>query len=164
MFLAAALIMEQLWFVGNIPANLKKNMKAQSLVVVSRPRKSVSWYGKILVREFPLYRETLEEASDACSLDFKKLSFDASESEIRDTDIAQPPTLTAFFVGCGKVLNPVFPVFQEKVETKNLCRTLFGRIHRSCVCGCFGVRKKHLNTVRLRGRFMKEACPIGLRC
>lgn len=134
-------------------------MKAQSLVVFPGQGSQFPGMGKSWFENFSLYRDVIEEASDACSLDFKKLSFEASESEIRDTEIAQPLILT---VSCGmwKVLNSVFG-FKEKVDAKIYAGHSLGE-YTALVCSDVLSLKEASSTVMLRGRFMKEACPVGL--
>lgn len=51
--------------------------------------------GKALYENFKIARETFEEASDACSLNLKKLCFDGPESDLMLTENTQPSLLTA---------------------------------------------------------------------
>ncbi len=50
--------------------------------------------GKIFYAEFPEVRQTFEEASDALSLDVKKLCFEGPDSELALTQNTQPALLT----------------------------------------------------------------------
>ncbi len=51
--------------------------------------------GKDLYQQFPVARETFEEASDALSVDLKRLCFDGPESDLTRTENTQPCLLTA---------------------------------------------------------------------
>ena len=51
--------------------------------------------GKTLCADFPIAREAFEEASDATSLNIRKLCFDGPESDLTLTENTQPTLLTA---------------------------------------------------------------------
>jgi len=58
------------------------------------PGMGKSWY-----EDFPLVRELFELASDTLKIDFKKLCFDASESELTRTENAQPSLFLVSYAG-----------------------------------------------------------------
>ena len=59
--------------------------------------------GRELHAAFPLVRETYEEAADASSIDFARLSFEGPEAELRKTQNAQPAILV-LSVACLRLL------------------------------------------------------------
>ena len=110
--------------------------------------------GKELYDNFPIAKETFEEANDSLGVDIKKICFEDPHSEIGLTINTQPAVLTTSIAA--------FRVLDQETGTK-----------ASIVAGhslgeyCALVASGSLNfsdavqIVRQRGRFMQEAVPVG---
>lgn len=110
--------------------------------------------GKFLYDEFQIARETFEEASDALKLDFKKLCFDGSETDLALTENTQPCLLL--------VSTATYRVFTSLVDFKPVAAAghSIGEYAANVSAGSLkftdGIR-----AVRSRGQFMQSAVPVG---
>src|ERR1700754_4832748 len=110
--------------------------------------------GKFLHDEFKLAREIFEEASDALSVDFKKLCFDGSEADLALTENTQPCLLL--------VSTATYRVFTSVVDFKPVAAAghSIGEYAANVAAGSLkftdGIR-----AVRSRGQFMQSAVPVG---
>jgi [acyl-carrier-protein] S-malonyltransferase len=110
--------------------------------------------GKELAEKFPEARRTFEEADEALGYKLSQVCFEGPEDELRMTEITQPAILTVSIAAL---------------------RVLESRTHRpSYVAGhSLGEYSAHVasgtmnfsdavKTVRLRGKYMQEAVPVGV--
>lgn len=110
--------------------------------------------GKFLYDEFSLVRALFEEASDAIHLDFKKLIFEGSESDLALTENTQPCLLlisTASFRMLKSEYNfsPVAAAGHSVGE------------YAACVASGALDFSKGIQAVRVRGQAMQSAVPLG---
>ena len=110
--------------------------------------------GKSFYDEFPLFRHTVEEASDAVNLNLKKLCFDGPESDLTLTENAQPAILT-ISTGCYRVA-------QEKIgaEVKVTLGHSLGEYSALVASGAISLTSA-VRWVRARGLAMQKAVPVG---
>jgi [acyl-carrier-protein] S-malonyltransferase len=110
--------------------------------------------GRFLYDEFPIARQTFEEASDALKLDFKKLCFDGPESDLQLTENTQPALLlvsTATF----RVINTTLGV-----EIAAGAGHSVGEYAAVVAAGSVDFAEA-LRAVRVRGQAMQKAVPVG---
>ena len=111
--------------------------------------------GKEFFQNFPVARQTFEEADDALRLSLSTLCFDGPESELKLTFNTQPAILTVS-VAILRVLSsetgirPVLVAGHSLGEYTSL-------IAADALPFTDGVR-----ITRLRGKFMQEAVPVGI--
>ncbi|MES2963157.1 MAG: ACP S-malonyltransferase [Bdellovibrionota bacterium] len=110
--------------------------------------------GRFLFDEFPIARQTFEEASDALKLDFKKLCFDGPESDLQLTENTQPALLlvsTATF----RVINTILGV-----EITAGAGHSVGEYAAVVAAGSVSFSDA-MRAVRARGQAMQKAVPVG---
>jgi [acyl-carrier-protein] S-malonyltransferase len=111
--------------------------------------------GKELFDNFKVYQETLEEASDATGVDFKKLCFEGPSDELMLTENTQP-AIVACSIGAFRVLksefnfNPSFTAGHSVGE------------YSALVASNVITFSDAITGVKLRGKSMQEAVPVGL--
>jgi [acyl-carrier-protein] S-malonyltransferase len=110
--------------------------------------------GKFLYENFPLAKQTFEEASDTLSLNFKKLCFDGHESDLALTENTQPALLLVSTA-----------TYRVTVDTMNL-KISAGAGHsvgEYAAMVASGAMKfpDALRAVRVRGQAMQKAVPVG---
>jgi [acyl-carrier-protein] S-malonyltransferase len=110
--------------------------------------------GKFLFDQFSVARETFEEASDALSLNLKKLCFEADMKELSLTANTQPALLTTS--------TATFRVLQKEFDVK--FKMTAG--HSIGEYGSFVLSEAMsftdaVRAVRLRGESMQSAVPVG---
>lgn len=110
--------------------------------------------GRFLVDNFKLARETFEEASDAISIDLKKLCFDGSVEDLALTENTQPALLTVS-TATERVLRTEFGV--EGAVTAGHSIGEYG----SLVAAQTLIFKDAVKAVRTRGQAMQSAVPVG---
>ncbi len=113
--------------------------------------------GKFLYEEFKIARETFEEASDAISLDLKKLCFTDSADNIAHlalTENTQPALLTVS-TATSRVLTSQFGATPTITAGHSIGE------YASFVLGQVFTFKDAIRAVRLRGQAMQSAVPIG---
>jgi len=110
--------------------------------------------GKELHDEFPAAREVFEEASDALSQDMAALCFRGTEEELRLTENTQPAIFT--------VSVAAFRALEEAAEISFLCAAghSLGEYSALAAAGVLSLRDA-ARVLRLRGRYMQEAVPVG---
>jgi len=110
--------------------------------------------GKELHDEFPAAREVFEEASDALSQDMAALCFRGTEEELRLTENTQPAIFT--------VSVAAFRALEEAAEISCLCAAghSLGEYSALAAAGVLSLRDA-ARGLRLRGRYMQEAVPVG---
>jgi len=132
------------------------NQKA--LIVFAGQGSQFPGMGKNYYENFPIYKQTLEEASDASGLHLKKLSFDSSESEMRESSVAQPLILTAS-IGMWRVLSTQFALAQNFDAV--FAGHSLGEYSALVAAGTFKFSET-VKAVQKRGQFMSEAVSPGV--
>lgn len=110
--------------------------------------------GKFLYDEFQVARATFEEASDALSIDLKKLCFSGSEQELALTENTQPALLTTS-VATARVLNTTFGIKPTATAGHSIGE------YSSFVEGGVFKFADAVRAVRSRGQYMQSAVPVG---
>ncbi len=110
--------------------------------------------GKSFYEEFALFRQTMEEASDALSLNLKKLCFEGPADILTLTENAQPAIL-AVSVGCERVARANLGITTDV----NLGHSL-GEYSALVASGALTFTDA-VRWVRARGLAMQEAVPAG---
>jgi [acyl-carrier-protein] S-malonyltransferase len=110
--------------------------------------------GKDLWENFPLARETFEEASEALNEDVAKLCFEGPEERLRLTANTQPAIL-AVSVAVWRVLKAETGVIPHCAAGHSL-----GEYGALVAAGVLPFSEA-VRAVRQRGRFMQEAVPEG---
>lgn len=111
--------------------------------------------GQFLFENFSNSRPILEMASDAISFDLKKLCFDGPESELMKTENTQP-AIVAVSAMAHQVLTEDLGVKPTVAMGHSV-----GEYNAVLGAGCFSTEDA-IKSVRLRGRSMQEAVPLGL--
>ena len=111
--------------------------------------------GKEFFSEFPLAKETFEEASDSIGLDMESLCFDSDPKELSLTANAQPAILTTS-IALLRVLNNETDIKPNFVSGHSLGE-YSALVANSCIKLADAVY-----VVRKRGEFMQEAVPVGV--
>jgi [acyl-carrier-protein] S-malonyltransferase len=110
--------------------------------------------GKELAFNHVVARRTFEEADEALGYDLSKLCFEGPDDQLRLTEITQPAILTVS-VAVARVLASlgIVPSF---VAGHSL-----GEYSAHVVAGTLGFADA-VRAVRLRGKYMQEAVPVGV--
>lgn len=110
--------------------------------------------GRFLFENFTLARQIFEEASDALSIDMKKLCFDGSEADLALTQNTQPALLTVS-TATARVIQDLY-----KLKVSYHAGHSIGEYAALVTTGVMkfsdGVR-----AVRTRGEAMQSAVPVG---
>jgi [acyl-carrier-protein] S-malonyltransferase len=110
--------------------------------------------GRFLFDNFPLAKQTFEEASDALKIDLKKLCFDGSEADLALTENTQPCLLTVS-TATQKVLTTQFGVKVTAASGHSI-----GEYAALVAAGSIAFSDA-VKAVRIRGQAMQSAVPIG---
>jgi len=110
--------------------------------------------GKELYNEFPAAKIAFEEASDALSMDMAALCFSGTEEELRLTENTQPAIFT--------VSMAAFRALEEETGIAPLCAAghSMGEYSALAAAGVLSL-KEAIRVLRLRGKYMQEAVPVG---
>jgi [acyl-carrier-protein] S-malonyltransferase len=111
--------------------------------------------GKFLYEEFKTAKQTFEEASDALSIDFKKLCFSGAESDLALTENTQP-CLLLVSTATYRVLNEQFG-FKPKAAAGHSV----GEYAAVVASGALKFTDA-MKAVRMRGQAMQSAVPVGI--
>ncbi len=111
--------------------------------------------GSDFYNEFPIARQTFEEASDTLKFDLAKLCFEGELEELSLTANAQPALLTAS-IAALRVLNQETDILPNYVAGHSLGE------YSAIVCSGAIEFKDAVYTVRKRGEFMQSAVPVGI--
>jgi [acyl-carrier-protein] S-malonyltransferase len=109
--------------------------------------------GKALADLYPTVRETFAEADDALGFSLSSLCFNGPEDQLTLTENTQPAILAAS-VAAFRVLT------EHGVRPRFLAGHSLGEYSAHVAAGTFSFADA-LRMVRLRGRFMQEAVPVG---
>lgn len=111
--------------------------------------------GSDFYKEFPVARQTFEEASDTLRVDLARLCFESDLEELSLTANAQPAILTAS-IAALRVLIQESDLAPDLVAGHSLGE------YSAIVCsGAIGFSDA-VYTVRKRGEFMQNAVPVGI--
>lgn len=111
--------------------------------------------GKFLWDNFKMAKESFEEASEALSLDMKKLCFDSSEADLALTENTQPAILNVS-IACFRVLKS-----QMNLQISALAGHSVGE-YAALVAADSLPFSTALKAVRYRGQVMQSAVPVGV--
>ena len=111
--------------------------------------------GSDFYNEFPVARQTFEEASDTLNFDLAKLCFEGELEELSLTANAQPALLTTS-IAALRVLEQ-----ETDLKPKYVAGHSLGE-YSAIVCSGAIQFKDAVHTVRKRGEFMQSAVPVGV--
>jgi [acyl-carrier-protein] S-malonyltransferase len=110
--------------------------------------------GKELAEQYPVARQTFEEADEALSYKLSQLCFDGPEEKLRLTEITQPAILTTS-VAALRVLR------EKGVNSSFVAGHSLGEYSAHVAAGTMTFPDA-VRTVRNRGKYMQEAVPVGV--
>jgi [acyl-carrier-protein] S-malonyltransferase len=110
--------------------------------------------GKELAEQYPIARETFEEADEALGHKLSQLCFVGPEDQLRLTEITQPAILTAS-VAAWRVVN------ENGFKPGFVAGHSLGEYSAHVAAGTLSFVDA-VRTVRHRGKYMQEAVPIGV--
>jgi [acyl-carrier-protein] S-malonyltransferase len=110
--------------------------------------------GEFLYNEFPICRETFNEASEAIGIDLKKLCFNSTDAELALTENTQPALLTVS-TSVARVLEKEFNLKPQITAGHSIGE------YASFVLGSVISFSDAVKAVRLRGQAMQSAVPVG---
>jgi [acyl-carrier-protein] S-malonyltransferase len=110
--------------------------------------------GKELYEHFKQAREVFEEANDTLRFSISKLCFDGPEETLKLTENTQPAVLTTS-IAALRVLQA-----EKGIEPRLTAGHSLGEYSALVASGALSFAEA-VQTVRLRGKFMQEAVPIG---
>lgn len=128
-------------------------MKKMALVFPGQGSQSPGM-GNWLYNEFDIAKKTFDEASEALSLDLKKLCFNGTDAELQLTANTQPALLTVS-TATARVLKQKFNLSFDFTAGHSIGE--YASLVESQVIP-FSLAMK---AVRLRGESMQAACPLG---
>src|ERR1700687_2877419 len=109
--------------------------------------------GKEVASQYPVARQTLDEADEALGYSLSKLCFEGPEEKLRLTEITQPAILTVS-VAAARV------VHEAGIDPSFVAGHSLGEYSAHVVAGTLSFADA-VRTVRRRGQFMQEAVPVG---
>jgi [acyl-carrier-protein] S-malonyltransferase len=110
--------------------------------------------GKDLAENYPIARQTFEEADDALGYKLSQLCFEGPEDQLRLTEITQPAILTVS-IAALRVLETKIP------KPAFVAGHSLGEYSAHVVSGTITFADA-VRTVRKRGMYMQEAVPVGV--
>jgi [acyl-carrier-protein] S-malonyltransferase len=110
--------------------------------------------GKDLADNYPIARQTFDEADEALGYKLSQLCFDGPEEQLRLTEITQPAILTVS-VAALRVLESRIP------KPSFVAGHSLGEYSAHVVSGTMSFADA-VRTVRSRGQYMQEAVPVGV--
>lgn len=110
--------------------------------------------GKDWYENFAVAQRAFEEGSDGCGLNLKKLCFEGSVDDLKQTEVTQPALLTTTIA--------IFRSIQSNQELKwdYLAGHSLGEYSALCAAGSVSLLEA-AKLVRNRGKYMQEAVPAG---
>ena len=109
---------------------------------------------KDLAEQYPIARQTFEEADEALGYKLSQACFDGPEDQLRLTEITQPAILTAS-VAAWRVVD------QNGLRPRFVAGHSLGEYSAHVAAGTLSFADA-VRTVRQRGKYMQEAVPIGV--
>src|SRR5271154_878280 len=110
--------------------------------------------GKDLADNYPIARQTFEEADEALGYKLSQLCFEGPEDQLRLTEITQPAILTAS-IATLRVLETRIP------NPAYVAGHSLGEYSAHVCAGTFSFADA-VRAVRNRGKYMQEAVPVGV--
>src|SRR6266478_3503096 len=110
--------------------------------------------GKELADNYPVARQTFEEADEALGYKLSQVCFEGPEEKLRMTEITQPAILTAS-VAAWRVLR------EKGVNPAFVAGHSLGEYSAHVAAGTLNFSDA-VRTVRNRGKYMQEAVPVGV--
>jgi [acyl-carrier-protein] S-malonyltransferase len=110
--------------------------------------------GKALAENYPVARQTFEEADEALGYKLSQLCFEGPEEQLRLTEITQPAILTAS-IALWRVLEGRIP------KPSFVAGHSLGEYSAHVASGTMAFADA-VRTVRNRGKYMQEAVPVGV--
>src|SRR5687767_8254299 len=110
--------------------------------------------GRFLFDNFPIAKQVFEEASDAISVNLKKLCFEGSEADLALTENTQPCLLTVS-TATQKVLITQFGVKVSAASGHSI-----GEYAAVVAAGSMSFAQA-VKAVKIRGQAMQSAVPVG---
>src|SRR5579863_10390780 len=110
--------------------------------------------GKDLAENYPVARQTFEEADEALGYKLSQLCFEGPEDQLRLTEITQPAILTVS-VAALRVLQTQVP------RPSYVAGHSLGEYSAHVAAGTFSFADA-VRAVRNRGKYMQEAVPVGV--
>jgi [acyl-carrier-protein] S-malonyltransferase len=110
--------------------------------------------GKELAAQYEAARRTFEEADEALGYKLSQLCFEGPEEQLRLTEITQPAILTAS-VAAWRVLK------EKGLTPAFVAGHSLGEYSAHVAAGTFDFADA-VRTVRMRGKYMQEAVPVGV--
>lgn len=110
--------------------------------------------GKFLFENFKVAAQTYEEACDSLNFNVKKLCFEGSEAELALTENTQP-AIVCTSVAAYRVLTS-----EADLKPKTVAGHSVGEYAALVAAGVMSFSDA-MKSVRLRGRWMQEAVPVG---
>lgn len=130
------------------------NLNKTAFVYPGQGSQSVGM-GKYLYDNFSLAKSFFEEASDAISVDLKKLCFEGPEEELMKTENTQPAIVLVSIITTD-VLKTEFGINPLVVAGHSV-----GEYAAAYAAGCVSLADA-VRSVKYRGRYMQEAVPAGV--
>src|SRR6195256_5341968 len=110
--------------------------------------------GKELAANYPVARQTFEEADEALRYKLSQICFEGPEEKLKLTEITQPAILTASVA--------TFRVLREKgAKPDFVAGHSLGEYSAHVAAGTLTFADA-VRTVRNRGKYMQEAVPVGV--
>ncbi len=110
--------------------------------------------GKELAEKYPIARQTFEEADEAVGHKLSTVCFEGPEERLRLTEITQPAILTVS-VAAARILK------QHGLHPTFVAGHSLGEYSAHVAAGTLDFADA-VRTVRMRGRYMQEAVPVGV--
>jgi [acyl-carrier-protein] S-malonyltransferase len=110
--------------------------------------------GKELAENYPVAKQTFEEADDALGYKISQLCCEGPEDQLKLTEITQPAILTAS-VATWRVLD------EKGIKPALVAGHSLGEYSAHVAAGTIAFADA-VRTVRNRGKYMQEAVPIGM--
>jgi [acyl-carrier-protein] S-malonyltransferase len=110
--------------------------------------------GKELAEQYPIARQTFDEADEALGYKLSQLCFEGPEDQLRLTEITQPAILSVS-VAAWRVLN------ERGLKADFVAGHSLGEYSAHVAAGTFSFADA-VRTVRHRGKYMQEAVPVGV--
>jgi [acyl-carrier-protein] S-malonyltransferase len=110
--------------------------------------------GKELALNYPVARQTFEEADEALGYKISQLCFEGPEDQLRLTEITQPAILTTS-IAAWRVLN------EKGLNPAYVAGHSLGEYSAHVAAGTISFSDA-VRTVRNRGKYMQEAIPVGV--
>lgn len=110
--------------------------------------------GKELAEQYPIARQTFEEADEALGYKLSQVCFEGPEEQLRLTEITQPAILAAS-VAAWRVVN------ERGLKADYVAGHSLGEYSAHVAAGTLSFVDA-VRTVRNRGKYMQEAVPVGV--